>query len=97
MTNWGDSLELTPEEQERIDADVAEMQREVDEWIAWLRSPEGRIWTDRQVQEGIAMVEKLKRECATGKYALSPSELEQLRRDGILRKCHTQKRGVAND
>lgn len=39
------------------------------------------------------LAEKIKRECAAGKYALSPSEFEQLRRDGILRKCHTPKRG----
>lgn len=87
------SLGLTLDEQERITADVAEMQQGVDEWIAWLRSPEGVAWTTQQIQEATAIAEKIKRECTAGKYALSPSEFEQLRRDGILRKCHTPKRG----
>lgn len=97
MSGGGDaSFVLTPEEQERITADVAEMQREADEWIAWLRSPEGEAWTAQQIQEAAAIAEEFKQECASGKYALSPAELEQLRRDGIF-VSHRKKGGSGHD
>ncbi len=45
------------------------------------------------LQEARTIAEKFKQDCAAGKYALSPSELEQLRRDGVLVKCHPIKSG----
>lgn len=81
----GEAVPLfTPEELAAIAVEVAEAQREADAYYEWLRSPDGKAWTDQQIQEATAMVEKFKQECASGKYALSPAELEQLRREGIL-------------
>lgn len=88
----GEAIPLfTPEELAAIAAEVAEGQREADAYCEWLRSTEGRAWADQVLQEARAMAEEFERDCKVGKYTLSPAELEQLRRDGIL--CHTVKRG----
>lgn len=86
-------LSFSKEELEAAAAAAAEMRREVDEWVAWLRSPEGRRWTDQQIQEATAIAEGFKKDCDAGKYALTAEELEALRRDGVLRNCHTRKSG----
>lgn len=88
---------FTPEELKAAGAAAKEMRWEADAWAAQLRTPAAKAEYAALAKELVEMAEALKRDCAAGKYALSPSELEQLRRDGILRKCHTQKRGVAND
>lgn len=92
MITLNDSL-FSAAELEKIAADAAEMQREVDEYVEWLRSPDGRAWVAQVLQEARTIAEKFKQDCAAGKYALSPSELEQLRRDGVLVKCHPIKSG----
>lgn len=79
---------LTPEEQAAISADIEQLQRDADEWVSWMRSPEGRAWIDRQMQEATEMAREFAEEVKSGKYALSREELEQLRRDGILMKNH---------
>lgn len=85
---------LTPEELEKV---TAEMQREVDELQAWLHSPEGEAWVDQQLQEAFEISEKFQGDCAAGKYALTPDELEQLLAEGRLVKCHPIKRGTEHD
>lgn len=85
---------LTPEEQEKLLADVREMAWEYDDIVAWLKSPEGVAWGEQQVKEAVALAEEFAAEVKAGKFDLSPTELEQLNRDGFLRKCHPIKRGM---
>lgn len=93
----GESVPLfTPEELAAIAVEVAEAQREADAYCEWLRSTEGRAWADQVLQEARAMAEEFERDCKVGKYALSPAELEQLRRDGIF-VAHRKKEGSGHD
>lgn len=98
MSSGMDTVPLfMPDELEAVAAAVAEMRREADAYCEWLRSPEGQAWTDQQIRAGRAMAEEFKAEIAAGKYALSADELDQLRRDGILRKCYPIKGAVTHD
>ena len=72
-----------------------EMQREADEFQAWLHSPEGKVWVDQEIREINEIVEKFQMECADGKYALAPDELEQICRDGVF--MSHRKKGGANE
>lgn len=85
---------LTPAEQEKLLADVREMSQEFDDLAAWLKSPEGKAWADQQMKEAAVLAEKFAAEVKAGKFGLTPAELEQLNRDGFLRKCHPIKRGM---
>lgn len=84
---------LSPEEQEKLLADVREMAREYDDLAAWLKSPEGVAWGQRQMQEAMAIAEEFAAEVQAGKFDLTPAELEQLRQGSVVRKCHPIKRG----
>lgn len=84
---------FTPEELAAIAAEAAEAKREFDAWAEQLQTPEAKAEYAALAKELVDMAEALKRDCAAGKYALSPTELEQLQRDGILVKCHTIKSG----
>lgn len=79
---------LTPEEQEKLLADVREMEQELNDLSVWLQSPEGQAWVEQQMEEVAAIAEEFSAEVKAGKYDLTPAELEQLNRDGFLRKCH---------
>lgn len=83
---------LTPAEQEKLLAGVREMAQEFDDLNAWLKSPEGQAWAEQQMKEAAVLAEEFAAEVRAGKYNLSPAELEQLNRDGFLRKCHPIKR-----
>lgn len=83
---------LTPAEQEKIIADVGELQKEYDDLTAWLKSPEGVAWGQRQMQEAMAIAEEFAAEVQAGKFDLTPAELEQLRQGSVVRKCHPIKR-----
>ena len=71
-------------ELEKIAVEAAEAQREFDAWAAQLQTPAAKAEAAALAKELVEMVEAVKRDCASGKYALFPAELEQLRRDGIL-------------
>lgn len=71
-------------ELEKIAAEAAEAQREFDAWAAQLQTPAAKAEADALAQEAAATWEAFAQDCASGKYALSPAELEQLRRDGIF-------------
>ena len=71
-------------ELEKIAAEVAEAQRKFDAWAAQLQTPAAKAEAAALAKELVEMVEAVKRDCASEKYALFPAELEQLRRDGIL-------------
>lgn len=71
-------------ELEKIAAEVAEAQREFDTWTAQLQTPAAKAEAAALAKELVEMAEAVKRDCASGKYALSPAEFEQLRRDGIF-------------
>ncbi len=90
----GEAVPLfTPEELAAMAAEAAEARREFDAWAEQLQTPEAKAEYAALAKELMDMAEALKRDCAAGKYALSPAELEQLQRDGILVKCHTIKSG----
>ena len=80
-------------ELEKIAAEVAEAQRKFDAWAAQLQTPTAKAEAATLAQELAATWEAFTQDCAAGQYDLTPAELAQLRRDGILRKCHTVKRG----
>lgn len=61
-----------------------EAQREFDAFAEWLQSPDGKAWAAQQLQEAIEIAEKFQGDCAAGKYALTPDELEQLLAEGRL-------------
>lgn len=83
---------LTPAEQEKIIADVGELQKEYDDLASWLKSPEGRSWGEQQIKEAVAIAEEFAAEVQAGKFDLTPAELEQLRQGSVVRKCHSIKR-----
>ena len=96
MNEHTDSSELfTSAELEAMVASAMEAQREFGAFAEWLQSPDGKAWVDQQVQEATTIAENFQRECAAGKYVLSPDELEQLRRDGVFVSHH--KKGADND
>ena len=80
-----------PEEMAAMAAEVAADQRELDEWVKWLQTPAAKAEADALVQEAAATWAAFAQGCRDGKYVLTPAEIEQLRRDGIL--CHAVKRG----
>lgn len=84
---------LTLAEQEKLLADVRKMSQEFDNLAAWLKSPEGQVWAEQQMKEAATLAEEFAAEAKAGKFDLTPAELEQLNRDGFLRKCHPIKRG----
>lgn len=97
MSSSNDAVPLfAPEELAAAAAAAVEMRRELDEFAAQLQTPAAKAEAAALAKELVEMAEAIKRDCATEKYALSPSELEQLRRDGVFVKCHTRKRGVGS-
>lgn len=97
MNGQTDFMEpFTPEEWEAIVASAMEAQREFDAFAEWLQSPDGKAWVAQQLQEITEIAEKFQRECAAGKSALTPDELEQLLAEGRLVKCHPIKRGTGH-
>lgn len=85
-------------ELEKIAAEAAEAQREFDAWAAQLQTPAAKAEAATLAQELATTWEAFTQDCAAGRYALTPAELAQLQRDGILVKCHTIKSGgVASD
>ena len=78
-------------ELEKIAAEVAEDQREFDAWVAQLQTPAAKTEAAALAKEAAATWESFARSCAAGQYDLTPTELAQLQRDGILVKCHTIK------
>lgn len=90
----GEAVPLFPPEEMAAMADeAAEAQREFDAWAEQLQTPEAKAEAAVLAQEAAATWRAFARDCASGKYALTPAELEQLQRDGILVKCHTIKSG----
>lgn len=75
-------------ELEKIAAEAAEAQREFDAWAAQLQTPTAKAETAVLAQEAAATWNAFEQDCASGKYALSPAELGQLRRDGIFVSHH---------
>lgn len=66
--------------------------------LAQLQTPAAKAEAAIQAQEAAEMWEAFTQDCAAGRYDLTPAELAQLQRDGILAKCHTIKSGgVASD
>lgn len=85
-------VDFTQEEKEEIAASVAEVQQEFDVLSAWCETPEARAEGIQIVRDAEETWAELKAEIEAGKYDLTPAELEQLNRDGFLRKCHPIKR-----
>ena len=81
---WDSAPLFTPEELAAAAAAAEEMWRELDEFAAQLQTPAAKAEAAALAKELVEMVEAVKRDCASGKYALFLAELEQLRRDGIL-------------
>lgn len=93
MIGGVDSATLfTPEDLKAADATAEEMLREADAWAAQLRTPEAKAEAAALAKELVEMAEAFKRDCAAGKYSLTPAEIEQLKAEGVLRKCHPVKR-----
>lgn len=74
-----------------------EAQREFDTWAAQLQTPAEKAEAATLAQELATAWEAFTQDCAAGQYGLTPAELAQLQRDGILVKCHTRKRGCNDD
>ena len=71
-------------ELEKIAVEAAEAQREFDAWAAQLQTPAAKAEAAALAQEAMSVWEAFVQDCRAGNYALSPAELEQLRRDGIF-------------
>lgn len=71
-------------ELEKIAVEAAEAQREFDAWAAQLQTPAAKAEAAALAQEAMSVWEAFVQDCRAGKYALTPAELEQLRRDGIF-------------
>lgn len=71
-------------ELEKIAVEAAEAQREFDAWAAQLQTPAAKAEAAALAQEVMSVWEAFVQDCMAGKYALTPAELEQLRRDGIF-------------
>lgn len=71
-------------ELEKIAVEAAEAQREFDAWAAQLQMPAAKAEAAALAQEAMSVLEAFVQDCRAGKYALTPAELEQLRRDGIF-------------
>lgn len=71
-------------ELEKIAVEAAEAQREFDAWVAQLQTPAAKTEAAALAQEAMSVREAFVQDCRAGKYALTPAELEQLRRDGIF-------------
>jgi len=79
---------FTPEDLAEAASAAAEMQREFEEFAAQLQTPEAKEEYAALARDASEMWEGFRRDCAAGRYALTPAELEQLRRDGILTKSN---------
>lgn len=88
---------FAPEELAAMAAAAAEIQQDFDKYSEWLQSPEGQQWCAAQFRELSEIADAFQQECKAGKYHLTDAELEQLRRDGALVKCHPVKRDKRDD
>ena len=79
---------FTRDELEILAADVAEFQQEADAFAAWCQTPEAKTELAETAREMKVAWGELERDCATGKFNLSPAEVEQLVRNGALTKRH---------
>ena len=68
---------LTPAEQEKLLADVREMEQELNDLSAWLQSPEGQAWGEQQMEEVPAMAEEFAGVGDAGKHDRTPAGLAQ--------------------
>jgi hypothetical protein len=90
----GDNTMQAPlmDEPAPLSVDVAELQREVDALSAWCQTPEAKAEAAEIMREAEEMWAEFEAECKSGKYDLTPAEIEQLRKDGVLVKCYPIKR-----
>lgn len=75
---------ITPEKMAAMANEAAEAQREFDAWATQLQTPKAKAEAAVLAQEAAATWKAFAQDCASGKYALSPAELEQLLRNGIF-------------
>lgn len=70
---------FTQDELTALAAEVTEFQQEANAFAAWCQTPVARAEGAELMREAEKAWAKFVAECATGKYDLSPEELERLR------------------